>query len=117
MVGHLWGDRTFLVTLAESPAANPAATVRSRIDFSLLISATTRLGTCEFFAVAFPHLPASYEQFSANFAAAQLRNCAQRIAFTSRLARDCTFSGTIFRNLASGSHPDEKIRSTARVVG
>ena len=117
MVGHLWGDRTFLVILAESTAANPCTTARSRVNFSVIISITTRLGTSKFSVATFPNLSANYEQFSANFAAAQFRNRAERITLASRFTRDYTFSGTILRNLASRSHPHEKIRSTTRLIG
>lgn len=117
MAGNLWGDRTFVVILAESAPANPGTTVRSRINFSVIVSAAARLGTSEFSVAAFPNLPANYEQFSANFATAQFRNCPERIAATRRFATDCTFSGTILRNLASRSQPDEKIRPTARLIG
>ncbi len=80
MAGHLWGDRTCVVIVAESAAANPSTTVRSRINFPVLISAAARLGTGQFFVDTFPNLSANYEQFSANFAAAQFRNSPQRIA-------------------------------------
>ena len=117
MAGHLWGDRTFVVILAESTAANPATTVRSRVNFSVIVSIATRLGTCEFFVAAFPNLSVNYEQFSANFAAAQFWDSAERITLASRFTRDCTISRTILRNLASRSQSHEKIRSTTRVVG
>ena len=111
------GGSHFLVVLAQGSGANPSATVGSRIAFSLLISAAPRLGTCEFSVAAFPNLPANYEQFSANFAAAQFWDSAERITLASRFTRDCTLSGTILRNLVGRSQSHEKIRSTARVVG
>lgn len=70
MAGHLWGDRTFLVILAEDATTNPSTTVRGRINLSVIVSVATRLGTGQFFVATFPNFPANYEQFSANFATA-----------------------------------------------